>query len=186
MAKVQPHAPAAKVELFEKLIATHPIAERKGAANPYTSHQGHMFSFLTRSGQLALRLGKEEHAAFTAKFKTKPVIVYDTVMKEYVGVPDALFKKTRDAAKYFAMSFDYVDSLEPKATKKTAKKKAKASKKKASKKAAAKKKTTKKKASKKAASKKKATKKAISKKKVTRKKATKKAASRKTKTRRKK
>jgi hypothetical protein len=32
--------PADKLELYEKLVATNPKVERKGAANPYTSLNG--------------------------------------------------------------------------------------------------------------------------------------------------
>ena len=39
-------APADKLALYEKLIATHPQIERRGAANPYTSLNGHMFTLL--------------------------------------------------------------------------------------------------------------------------------------------
>jgi hypothetical protein len=43
-------APAESLELYEKLVATNPDVERKGAANPYTSLNGHMFSYLHPSG----------------------------------------------------------------------------------------------------------------------------------------
>jgi hypothetical protein len=48
--------PADKLELYEKLVRTNPKVERKGAANPYTSLNGHMFTYLNPSGSLALRL----------------------------------------------------------------------------------------------------------------------------------
>ena len=38
--------PADKLELYEKLVKTNPHVERKGAANPYTSWNGHMFTYL--------------------------------------------------------------------------------------------------------------------------------------------
>ena len=38
--------PADKQALYDKLLATHPKIERKGAANPYTSLNGHMFTYL--------------------------------------------------------------------------------------------------------------------------------------------
>ena len=37
--------PAAKLSLYEKLVATNPRLERKGSTTPYTSRNGHMFSF---------------------------------------------------------------------------------------------------------------------------------------------
>ena len=50
--------------LYEKLVATHPEVERKGDRMPYTSLNGHMFSFLTSTGTLSLRLPAEARDAF--------------------------------------------------------------------------------------------------------------------------
>ena len=38
-------------------------------------------------------------------------------MKEYVEVPNALLEKTQELGKYFDLSYAYVSSLKPKATK---------------------------------------------------------------------
>ena len=38
--------PAAKIALYDKLLATNPQIKRKGKTNPYTSHNGHMFTHL--------------------------------------------------------------------------------------------------------------------------------------------
>jgi hypothetical protein len=57
--------------LHEKLVATNPNVERKGATMPYTSANGHMFSLLTREGWLALRLPSEAREVFLKKYKTK-------------------------------------------------------------------------------------------------------------------
>jgi len=92
MVKAAPEVPAAKLALYEKLVALHPKIERKGAANLYTSVNGHMFSFMTKSGALALRLSLEEREAVMKKFKIRAPIGYDTVMKEYARVPEALLK----------------------------------------------------------------------------------------------
>jgi TfoX/Sxy family transcriptional regulator of competence genes len=110
--------PAIALPLYEKLVATRPGIERKGAAMPYTSVNGHMFSFLTPAGKLALRLAAEERDAFLKKHKTKLCEQHGTVMKEYVEVPDALLKKTQELKKYFESSYDYVKSLKPKPTSK--------------------------------------------------------------------
>ena len=116
-------APADKLELYEKLLATNPRVQRKGATMPYTSLNGHMFSFLTKTGTLALRLPTEERDAFLKKYKTQLCEQYGTVMEEYVEVPDALLKKkTQELKKYFELSYAYVGSLKPKPT--TRKKKA--------------------------------------------------------------
>ena len=55
MKKTAVGAPSDKVQLYEKLVATNSKVERKGAAFPYTSLNGHMFSILTKTGTLALR-----------------------------------------------------------------------------------------------------------------------------------
>ena len=47
MAKTATPVPAEKLALYEKLVATNPDVARKGAKTPYTSLNGHMFSFLT-------------------------------------------------------------------------------------------------------------------------------------------
>ena len=88
--------PADKLALYDKLIATHPEIERKGAANPYTSVNGHMFSLLLGpKGVMALRLPDDEREKFLKKYKTKLYEAYGTVMKEYVTVPDELLKNTK-------------------------------------------------------------------------------------------
>jgi len=102
--------------LYEKLVASHPKAERKGATMPYTSLNGHMFSLFTREGYLALRLPSPEREAFLKKYKTNLCEQYGVVMKEYVVVPATLLAKTTELKKFFAMSYDYIGSLKPKPT----------------------------------------------------------------------
>jgi TfoX/Sxy family transcriptional regulator of competence genes len=115
---------ADKIALYEKLVATNPEVERKGDTIPYTSLNGNMFSYFTKDGFLALRLGKEDIEAFLKKYKTKLCEQYGIVQKEYAVVPDDLLKKTKELQKYFDKSYAYVKSLKPKPTKKAAKKKA--------------------------------------------------------------
>ena len=101
---------------YEKLIATNPQVERKGATMPYTSLNGHMFSFLTKTGQLALRLPEAEREAFLKNYKTKLCEQHGTVLKEYVEVPDSLLAKTPELKTYFNISCAYVAHLKPKPT----------------------------------------------------------------------
>ncbi|MBW3599137.1 MAG: hypothetical protein KY475_17935 [Planctomycetes bacterium] len=118
MGKAPPNLPVDKLELYEKLIATNPDVERKGAAMPYTSVNGHMFSFLTKTGALALRLPAEEREAFLKKFKSTLCEQHGRVLEEYVEVPSSLLKKTQQLKEYFDLSYVYVASLKPKPTKK--------------------------------------------------------------------
>jgi TfoX/Sxy family transcriptional regulator of competence genes len=109
---------SAQVELYDKLIATIPAIERKGAANPYTALNGNMFTLLHQSRSLAIRLPEAERTAFLKKHKTKLFEAYGAVMGEYVAVPDALLKNTKELQKYLALSYEYVKTLKPKPTKK--------------------------------------------------------------------
>jgi len=105
------------VELYDKLIATIPGLERKGDANPYTSLNGNMFSLL-HEDKLAIRLPENKREEFLKKHRTKLYEAYGTVMKEYVAVPDALLKNTKEMKKYLELSYEYAKTLKPKPTKK--------------------------------------------------------------------
>jgi TfoX/Sxy family transcriptional regulator of competence genes len=111
--------PAERVALYEKLLARHPEVERKGADNPYTALNGNMFSLLlSPEGRMALRLPEDEREKFLKKHKTKLFEAYGAVMKEYVAVPNALLKNTKELSKYFGVSYAYAKTLKPKAAKK--------------------------------------------------------------------
>jgi len=110
--------PADKQALYDKLLATNPKIERKGAANPYISLNGHMFTYLNPSGTLAVRLPEEEREKFLKKFKTTLFEAYGAVMKEYVTVPDSLLKNTKELSKYLELSYAHIGTLKPKPTKK--------------------------------------------------------------------
>jgi hypothetical protein len=110
--------PAATIVLYDKLISTVKGVERKGDTVPYTSLNGHMFSYLAKDGSLALRLPKESIDDFLTEYKTKRCEAYGIVQKEYAVVPDSLLKNTMALKKHFAASYNYVASLKPKPTKK--------------------------------------------------------------------
>ncbi len=111
-------APKDKVELYERLVATNPKVECKGATVPYTSLNGNMFSYLSKDGVLGLRLPPDIREEFLKKYKARLCQSYGVVQPEYVEVPDALLAKTKELKKYFDASFAYVSSLKPKKTKK--------------------------------------------------------------------
>ncbi len=111
-----------RVALYNKLVATHPAAERKGDTVPYTSINGNMYSYLSKDGFLALRLAPGDREAFLEKYNTTLVLAYGIIQKEYVTVPDSLLMKTDELKPYFEMSYRYVSSLKPKPTAKDKKK----------------------------------------------------------------
>ena len=117
-AKKKSSAPADTVESYDKLVATNPKIERKGATHPYTSLNGNMFSYLHPSGSMALRLSEEDREKFLKKYKTTLFEAYGVVQKEYVKVPDALLRNTKELRKYFELSYRYAQTLKAKPTKK--------------------------------------------------------------------
>jgi hypothetical protein len=107
---------ADKVEFYDKLIATHPDIERKGANNPYTALNGNMFTLLCPPGRLAIRLPEGEREKFLKKYDTKLFEAYGAVMQEFVAVPDPLLKKTKELSNYLVLSYEYAKTLKPKPT----------------------------------------------------------------------
>ena len=75
---------------------------------------GHMFSYLSKTGTLALRLPEETRDAFLKKFKTTLCKQYGVVQKEYVEVPDACSKKTSELKKVFRSELRSREFLEAK------------------------------------------------------------------------
>jgi hypothetical protein len=106
--------PAEKLALYEQLIAVDPTIERKGDVHPYTSLNGHMFTYLDQSGTLGMRLPTGEVEAFLKKYKTAMFESYGVVKKDWVTVPDTLLKNTKELKKYLAMSVAHVKTLKPK------------------------------------------------------------------------
>jgi TfoX/Sxy family transcriptional regulator of competence genes len=104
------------VDLYDKLISTNPKIERKGAANPYTSLNGNMFTLLHQFS-LAIRLPEDQREEFLRKYNTTLFKAYGTVMKEYVAVPDALLKKTKELQKYLEFSYEYTQDTKTQAHK---------------------------------------------------------------------
>jgi len=118
LAKAKPKAPADKLALYGAVIAAHPKVARKGAANVYTSLNGHMFSFMDETGTLSLRLPSDAREQFLLAHNTKLSFQHNTVMKEYVLVPDAILADFPKISAYFSESYAYVDGLKPKPTRK--------------------------------------------------------------------
>lgn len=90
----------------------------KGAKNPYTARNGHMFSFLTADGAMALRLSDELRDEFMARYDSGPVTQYGSVMRGYVSVPADLLENQAELGEWFDKSYAWIGTLEPKPTKK--------------------------------------------------------------------
>jgi hypothetical protein len=108
--------PAEVLAAYDRLIATQEGVQRKGATMPYTSMNGHMFSYLSGGGVLALRLPPADREAFIERYSTTLHEAYGIVQKEYVTVPDGLLADTDQLSPYFRASYAYVAALKPKPT----------------------------------------------------------------------
>jgi hypothetical protein len=111
--------PQGNLDHYNKLVATNPKIERKGSTVPYTSYNGHMFSYLEKDGSLGLRLPPDLLEEFLKKYKTTLFKSYGIIKKEYALVPDKLLKNTKELKPYFDASYKYVLSLKPKPEKKS-------------------------------------------------------------------
>ena len=104
------------LERYERLVATIPGVERKGVTVPYTSLNGHMFSFVADDGSVVLRLGADDRSAFMERYGAGLHEALGTVLREYVSVPHALADHPTSLAPWFERSRAYVAGLKPKAT----------------------------------------------------------------------
>ncbi|MEL6356834.1 MAG: hypothetical protein AAFQ37_07870 [Bacteroidota bacterium] len=103
-----------KLALYDALIDQLPDVERKGKTMPYTSANGHMFSQLNKAGEIGIRLPKMEREKFMVDHQTTLFTAYNTVMKEYVLIPDTFLNDLSTLANYLEMGHQYVKSLKPK------------------------------------------------------------------------
>ncbi len=106
--------PTPTLALYEKLLATIPKIERKGKTNPYTSHNGHMFTHLAPPGTLSMLLPHAEVESFLKKYKTTLFEAHGAVRKDWVVVPHRLLEKTAELAPYLEVSYRFVKTLKPK------------------------------------------------------------------------
>ncbi|MFY0599907.1 MAG: hypothetical protein JXR03_09575 [Cyclobacteriaceae bacterium] len=106
--------------LYEKLVAILPeLSINNQFGFPYTSINGHMFSLLSKSGYVGIRLPKEKREHFLEQYQTT---LYQPnpgpLLKEYVTVPNHLLEDSETLKEYLKISFEYVKSLKPKPQKK--------------------------------------------------------------------
>lgn len=106
-------------ERYDELLSLDDRIERKGKNNPYTSMNGHMFSFIAKpegdkESFLAIRLSKEAQEKFMKDYNTGPVIQYGTTMQGYVEIPSTILADTKKVYTYLKQSYDYISSLPPK------------------------------------------------------------------------
>jgi len=106
--------PEELIRFYDALLSHSVDIVRKGATMQYTSIHGHMFSFLDKDFKFGLRLPEVLKDEFVKKYKTNLFVAHGIVLKEYVLVPDDVFKNTKKLLPYYLKSYEYVKSLKPK------------------------------------------------------------------------
>lgn len=109
--------PEDRFSVYAGLVGRHPPTQLKGATMPYTSHNGHMFSFLDPAGMMALRLPADDRAAFVERFGTTIAEQHGRQMREFVVVPSELLERPDEIDEWFRRSEEWVGTLKPKPTK---------------------------------------------------------------------
>lgn len=112
--------PPDKIELYKTLVSRIPGLELNNTFGfPYTSLNGHMFSLLSTTGLVGIRLPKVEREKFLADYNTT---LYQPepgpLLKEYVTIPDDLLRDPETLKTILQMGLDYVKTLKPKPPKK--------------------------------------------------------------------
>ncbi|MDX2466138.1 MAG: hypothetical protein QNL12_02400 [Acidimicrobiia bacterium] len=111
--------PSEALELYTAAVSDSKSGvDVKGAKNPYTSHNGHMFTFLDAAGSMALRLSDDLTEEFVSRYDSGPVMQYGSVMRGYVAIPSDLLDDTATLATWFDRSHAWIGTLKPKSTKK--------------------------------------------------------------------
>ena len=108
--------PEDKRKLYEQLVHSIPELEIHSTFGfPYTSLNGHMFSLLSKSGYVGIRLPKEARERFLEEYQTtlyKPEP--GPLLKEYVTIPNDLLNDVATLKAYLEASLEYVKTLKPK------------------------------------------------------------------------
>jgi len=111
--------PPEALEAYRSVVEeSHSGAEVKGAKNPYTSRNGHMFSFLDAGGTMALRLSDELTGEFRSSYESGDVIQYGATMRGYSSIPPELLADADTLAVWFDQSWEWIGTLPAKPTKK--------------------------------------------------------------------
>ena len=58
------------IKLYDKAVSMSSDFQRKGKTMPYTSSNGYMFSLLNKSGELGIRMLKNDQTEFKSKYES--------------------------------------------------------------------------------------------------------------------
>lgn len=106
--------PSEAFDRYDAAIDLVDGVERKGAANPYTSGNGWMATYLGKQGEVAIRLAKDDLEAFLVEHGTERPVSYGSVMKDFATVPEDVVADPKALAGLIGRAHDHVDGLPPK------------------------------------------------------------------------
>ena len=100
-----------KLKRYDELVAKCEGFEWKGKTVPYTSTNGHMFSFFNKAGEFGIRFSKEVQEKYIEQFNSSLFHSHNSVMKGYVLIPSAVFEDDKLMLDLLNESYAYVMSL---------------------------------------------------------------------------
>ena len=110
-------APADKVELYERLLASvEGIDRRSNFGSAYTAVNGNMYSMISKHGVVGIRLPEPGRTAFIERFGTELLRGDPTwpPAREFVALPDSLLSDTDLLRPYLERSYRYAAAIKPK------------------------------------------------------------------------
>lgn len=99
---------------YDKAVTHLGKFERTGKTMPYTSANGHMFSFINTDGEFGVRLPHEVARQFLEDHDSGPFRSHGATMKDYVLVPNGKLADVEFMADLLEQGYKYVMALPPK------------------------------------------------------------------------
>ena len=96
---------------YDELVGKCDRFERKGKTVPYTSANGHMFSFINKANEIGVRFSKEVQEKYIQQFDSSLYHSHNAIMKGYVLIPETVLADDRLIIKLLNESYDFAMSL---------------------------------------------------------------------------
>ena len=106
------------IKIYAEAVESLPDIKIKGKASAYTSLNGHMFSFVDGENNLSVRLPKEVQEEIINNKGGSYSIQYGATMRGYAMLPIEIINDKEELKNLFQISYEYIQSLNPKPTKK--------------------------------------------------------------------
>ena len=100
-----------ELAFYDMLVTKCDRFDRKGKTSPYTSANGHMFSFLSKNAEIGFRFSKDTQEKYFEEFTTSYLMSHGAKMKGYITVTEEMKKNEGLLLRLINESFDYVMGL---------------------------------------------------------------------------